>query len=52
MRVTVKDGQAVSDNGTLRMAGDTFDVDDNLARKWLERQLVMPAREPKAKKTS
>ncbi len=47
MRVTVADGQAVNHDGRQHKAGDTLDVEDRLARKWLERLLVMPAKTSK-----
>ncbi len=51
MRVTVADGQAVNHDGRQHGPGETLDVEDRLARKWLERLLVMPAKVP-AKKTA
>ena len=42
MRVTVADGQAVKHNGAHHGAGETLDVEERLAGKWLERQVVMP----------
>jgi hypothetical protein len=47
--VKVADGQAVNHDG--RQLGPGIDVDDRLAQKWLERQVVLPARQP-AKKTA
>jgi hypothetical protein len=44
VRVTVADGQAVNHDGAQHRAGQTLDVEDRLAQKWLERQLVMPAK--------
>ena len=50
MRVTVADGQAVNHDGRQHGPGSPLDVADRLAAKWLERQVVMPAK-PKAAKT-
>ena len=49
MRVTVADGQAVNHNGEQHGPGATLDVEDRLAAKWLERQVVMPAKAPATK---
>ena len=49
--VRVADGQAVNYGGRQLGAGMVLDVEDRLAAKWLERQLVMPAKAP-AKKAS
>lgn len=50
MRVQVAPGQAVNHDGKQYGEGQTVEVADNLAHKWLERQLVMPA--PAAKKAT
>lgn len=50
MRVQVAEGHAVNHGGEQHQAGAVLEVEDRLAAKWLERQLVMPAKEP-AKKT-
>jgi hypothetical protein len=52
--VRVADGQAVNHDGRQLGPGIVLDVEDRLAAKWLERQIVMPARPPakKATKTS
>jgi hypothetical protein len=49
--IKVADGQAVNHNGQYLEGGSVLDVEDRLAAKWLERQIVMPAKAP-AKKTS
>ncbi len=46
--VRVADGQAVNHDGRQHGAGIVLDVEDRLAAKWLERQVVLPAR-PAAK---
>lgn len=53
MRVTVADGKAVNSAGEHYLEGETLDADDREAAKWLERQLVIPAKVPakKAAKT-
>ena len=51
MKVTVTDGQTVYHDGAQHDAGKTLDVEDRLAQKWLERQLVMPAKAPARKTT-
>ncbi len=52
--VRVADGQAINHDGAQHGPGIVLDVEDRLAAKWLERQVVMPARPPakKATKTS
>ncbi len=45
-RVKVADGQAVNHDGAQHGAGVVLDVEDRLAAKWLERQVVLPARPP------
>ncbi len=53
--VQVADGQAVNHNGQYLEGGSVLDAEDRLAQKWLERQVVMPAKAPAkkpAKKTS
>lgn len=47
--VQVAAGQAVNHHGQQLEGGSRLDVEDALAAKWLERQLVMPARPPKAR---
>ncbi len=47
--VKVAPGQAVNHNGQHLEAGSLLDAEDRLAAKWLERQLVMPARPPARK---
>ncbi len=42
--IKVADGQAVNHDGAQHGAGTSLDVEDRLAQKWLERQLVMPAK--------
>ena len=49
--VKVADGQAVNHNGQYLEGGSVLDVEDRLAQKWLERQLVMPAKPPAKKAT-
>ena len=51
MRLTVAEGQAVNSGGRQYREGQSFDADDREAVKWLERQLVMPAKPP-AKETT
>ncbi len=51
MRVTVAAGKAVNSAGRQYLEGETFDADDREARKWLERQVVMPARPARKTKT-
>ncbi len=46
MRITVNDGQAVNHDGRQYQAGESLDVEDRLAAKWLERLHVMPAKPP------
>ncbi len=50
-RVKVADGQAINHDGAQHGPGIVLDVEDHLAAKWLERQVVLPARQP-AKKTT
>ena len=45
-RVQVAEGQAVNHDGRQYGEGQTLDVEDRLAAKWLERQVVMPAKAP------
>lgn len=47
--VEVAKGQAVNHNGQYLEGGSRIEVEDNLAAKWLERQIVLPAREPAKK---
>ncbi len=47
--VKVADGQAVNHNGQYLEGGSLLDVEDRLAAKWLERQVVLPARAPRVK---
>jgi hypothetical protein len=47
--VKVADGQAVNHDGRQLGPGMVLDVEDRLAQKWLDRQLVMPARPPAKK---
>ncbi len=49
--VEVAKGQAVNHNGQYLESGSRLNVDDRLAAKWLERQVVLPAKPP-AKKTA
>ena len=49
--VKVADGQAVNHDGQHLKAGSLLNVEDRLAAKWLERQLVLPARAPAKKAT-
>jgi hypothetical protein len=51
MRVTVADVRATDHDGVKHRAGQTLDVEDPLAQKWLERQLVMPTKLPAKKAT-
>jgi hypothetical protein len=44
--VEVAKGQAINHNGQRLEGGSRLDVEDRLAAKWLERQLVMPAKAP------
>ena len=44
--VEVAKGQAVNHNGQQIEGGSRLDVEDNLAAKWLERQVVLPAKPP------
>ena len=47
--VKVTDGQAVNHKGQQLEGGSVLDVEDRLAAKWLERQVVMPAKAPAKK---
>lgn len=49
--VKVGDGQAVDHNGQQLEAGSLLNVEDRLAARWLERQLVTPAKAPAKKAT-
>jgi hypothetical protein len=49
--VKVAEGQAVNHDGAQHGAGVVLDVEDRLAAKWLERQVVLPARPPAKKAT-
>jgi hypothetical protein len=49
--VVVADGQAVNHKGQYLEGGSRLDVEDRLAAKWLERQVVLPAKAP-AKRTA
>jgi hypothetical protein len=49
--VKVSEGQAVNHNGRQFGPGIVLDVEDRLAVKWLERQVVLPARPPVKKAT-
>ncbi len=49
--VRVADGQAVNYDGAQHGPGAVLDVEDRLAAKWLERQVVLPARPPAKKAT-
>ncbi len=49
--VRVADGQAVNHDGQYLKGGSLLDVEDRLAAKWLERQVVLPARPPAKKAT-
>lgn len=49
--VEVAKGQAVNHNGQYLEGGSLLDVEDRLAAKWVERQVVLPAKPP-AKKTA
>ncbi len=44
--VRVADGQAVNHDGARHGPGVVLDAEDRLAAKWLERQVVLPARPP------
>ncbi len=44
--VKVAEGQAVNHDGRQHGSGVVFDVEDRLAAKWLERQVVLPVRPP------
>ncbi len=46
--VRVAEGQAVNHDGRQLGPGIVLDVEDRLAAKWLERQVVLPARPAKA----
>ena len=46
--VEVAPGQAVNHNGQ-QQGGSRLDVEDRLAAKWLERQVVLPAKPPARK---
>jgi len=47
--VEVAPGQAVNINGQHLEGGSRLDVEDRLAAKWLERQVVLPAKPPAKK---
>ena len=49
--VVVADGQAVNHKGQYLEGGSRLDVEEQLAAKWLERRVVMPAKPPAKKAT-
>lgn len=49
--VKVADGQAVNHNGQYLEGGSLLNVEDRLAAKWLERQMVTAAKAPAKKAT-
>ena len=50
--VQVAKGQAVNHGGQQLEGGSRIEVDDALAARWLERQIVMPAKPPARKATT
>ena len=49
--IEVAPGQAVNHNGQQLEGGSRLEVEDRLAAKWLERQVVLPAKPPARKAT-
>lgn len=50
--IEVGQGQAVNHNGQQFEGGSRLDVEDRLAAKWIERQVVLPAKPPARKATA